>query len=288
MGRFPCPAGCGRTFDHPPAAIQHGKSCGRPARAPPARVVILDRGPLPTTHVTRRIFELMRRVPVNERPAAYRAAITAAQCVSDAARAVDEVPSNPTFAALCRGVAARRDADRAALEPPRKRPRSPSPEPVLEPVVFQNDSDDEYREDDFEASPVPISAGPPTLGVHHTPGSYAHLLTRKTPPDWPHIGERPTTRAGRDAFKELRLDVVAAAWAAEKAREALGPDVVAMDIDPAPSARAENGSVSSPPPPPVVPTPPPETSSPNDGISALLSAVGDRGGDPFAASVPPV
>ncbi|CAH0380001.1 unnamed protein product [Pelagomonas calceolata] len=288
MGRFPCPAGCGRTFDHPPAAIQHGKSCGRPARAPPARVVILDRGPLPTTHVTRRIFELMRRVPVNERPAAYRAAITAAQCVADAARAVDEVPSNPTFAALCRGVAARRDADRAALEPPRKRPRSPSPEPVVECVAFQNDSDDEYREDDFEASPVPISAGPPTLGVHHTPGSYAHLLTRKTPPDWPHIGERPTTRAGRDAFKELRLDVVAAAWAAEKAREALGPDVVAMDIDPAPSARAENGSVSSPPPPPVVPTPPPETSSPNDGISALLSAVGDRGGDPFAASVPPV
>ena len=144
-----------------------------------------------------------------------------------------------------------------------------------------------YREDDFEASPVPISAGPPTLGVHHTPGSYAHLLTRKTPPDWPHIGERPTTRAGRDAFKELRLDVVAAAWAAEKAREALGPDVVAMDIEPTLSARAENGSVSSPPPP-VVPTPPPEASSPGDGISALLSAVGDRGGDPFAASVPPV
>ena len=84
------------------------------------------------------------------------------------------------------------------------------------------------------------------------------------------------------------MDVVAAAWAAEKAREALGPDVVAMDIDPAPSARAENGAVSSPPPPPGVPTPPPETSSPNDGISALLSAVGDRGGDPFAASVPPV
>ena len=286
MGRFPCPAGCGRTFDHPPAAIQHGKSCGRPARAPPARVVILDRGPRPTTHVTRRIFELMRRVPVDERPAAYRAAITAAQCVADAASAPEAASDSPMFAALCRGVAARRDADRAALEPPRKRPRSPSPEPV-EPVVFQNDSDDEYREDDFEASPVPMSAGPPTLGVHHTPGSYAHLLTRKTPPDWPHIGERPTTRAGRDAFKELRLDVVAAAWAAEKAREALGPDVVAMDIDPAPSARAENGSVSSPPPP-VVPTPPPEASSPGDGISALLSAVGDRGGDPFAASVPPV
>ena len=156
------------------------------------------------------------------------------------------------------------------------------------------------------------------MGVHHTPGSYAHLLTRKTPPDWPHIGEhlcgnqihgayvlnrhvdlhaidatnfhtgeRPTTRAGRDAFKELRLDVVAAAWAAEKAREALGPDIVAMDIEPTPAARAENGSVSSPPPP-VVPTPPPEASSPGDGISALLSAVGDRGGDPFAASVPPV
>ena len=107
-----------------------------------------------------------------------------------------------------------------------------------------------------------------------------------TPADF-HTGERPTTRAGRDAFKELRLDVVAAAWAAEKAREALGPDVVAMDIDPAPSARAENGSVSSPPPPPA-PTPPPDQPSPNDGISALLSAVGDRGGDPFAASVPPV
>ena len=83
------------------------------------------------------------------------------------------------------------------------------------------------------------------------------------------------------------MDVVAAAWAAEKAREALGPDVVAMDIDPAPSARAENGGAPSPPPP-VVPAPPPEVPSPNDGISALLSAVGDRGGDPFAASVPPV
>ena len=179
-------------------------------------------------------------------------------------------------------------------------------------VAFQNDSDDEYREDDFEASPVPISAGPPTLGVHHTPGSYAHLLTRKTPPDWPHIGVRPTcgagrgafvlnrrmststpsarhhfhtgerphilTRAGRDAFKELRLDVVAAAWAAEKARGRWGPrrrhgrrsaPVGAgrerLCLFAATAARRTDAAARG--------------ASPNDGISALLSRRrGDRGG----------
>jgi len=31
-GRIPCPAGCGRTFTHGPAAVQHGKSCGKPGK----------------------------------------------------------------------------------------------------------------------------------------------------------------------------------------------------------------------------------------------------------------
>ena len=31
-GRYPCPAGCGRTFSHPPAAVQHGKVCGKPKK----------------------------------------------------------------------------------------------------------------------------------------------------------------------------------------------------------------------------------------------------------------
>jgi len=281
MGRFPCPAGCGRSFDHPPAAIQHGKSCGRPARAPPARVVILDRGPLPVTHVTRRLFELMQRVPAGDRPAAYRAAIAAARCVSAAAAARDVDAPSAVFSALARGVAARRDADRASLEPPgRRRAWSPEPPPEAE-VYYPNESDDEYLEDEFEASPVPAAAGPPSLGVHHTPGSYAHLLTRKTPADWPHIGERPTTRTGREAFKDMRLDVVAAAWAAEQAQHALP---VAMDVEPAPPV----APVARSPPPPAVPSP---GASPGagDGISALLSAVGDRRGDPFAApAVPPV
>ena len=30
-GRFPCPAGCPRTFAHAPAAVQHGKSCAAAA-----------------------------------------------------------------------------------------------------------------------------------------------------------------------------------------------------------------------------------------------------------------
>ena len=32
---FPCPAGCGRTFTHAPAAANHGKACGRPPAPAP-------------------------------------------------------------------------------------------------------------------------------------------------------------------------------------------------------------------------------------------------------------
>ena len=32
-GRFPCPAGCDRTFAHAPAAVQHGKRCPLPPAA---------------------------------------------------------------------------------------------------------------------------------------------------------------------------------------------------------------------------------------------------------------
>ena len=32
---YPCPAGCGRTFNHPPAAAIHGKTCpGPPMKEP--------------------------------------------------------------------------------------------------------------------------------------------------------------------------------------------------------------------------------------------------------------
>ena len=33
-GRYPCPAGCPRTFAHAPAAVQHGKSCQNGTRPP--------------------------------------------------------------------------------------------------------------------------------------------------------------------------------------------------------------------------------------------------------------
>ena len=39
-GRFPCPAGCPRTFAHAPAAVMHGKSCAGAAPAP-----AVDRAP---------------------------------------------------------------------------------------------------------------------------------------------------------------------------------------------------------------------------------------------------
>ena len=45
--------------------------------------------PVPTTDVTRRVFELMQRVPTSDRPAVYRTAITAARSVADAASAVE-------------------------------------------------------------------------------------------------------------------------------------------------------------------------------------------------------
>ena len=34
-GRLPCPAGCGRAFDHAPAAIAHGKTCKDGNGTPP-------------------------------------------------------------------------------------------------------------------------------------------------------------------------------------------------------------------------------------------------------------
>ena len=53
-GRYPCPAGCGRTFSHPPAAVQHGRTCGKlPAAAPPpppAENPAGDYEPLPSWH----------------------------------------------------------------------------------------------------------------------------------------------------------------------------------------------------------------------------------------------
>ena len=32
---YPCPAGCGRTFNHPPAAAIHGKTCPGPPKKEP-------------------------------------------------------------------------------------------------------------------------------------------------------------------------------------------------------------------------------------------------------------
>ena len=34
LGRFPCPAGCPRTFAHAPAAVQHAKACAGGVRPP--------------------------------------------------------------------------------------------------------------------------------------------------------------------------------------------------------------------------------------------------------------
>ena len=34
LGRFPCPAGCSRTFAHAPAAVQHAKACAGGVRPP--------------------------------------------------------------------------------------------------------------------------------------------------------------------------------------------------------------------------------------------------------------
>ena len=47
-GRFPCPAGCGRAFDHAPAAVAHGKKCPAgvttPSPEPPPRDLSLIQG----------------------------------------------------------------------------------------------------------------------------------------------------------------------------------------------------------------------------------------------------